>query len=206
MQKETSPDPRQEALNNAVKFYSYVISNPRTGVNSPLARQLKQTIKLVFAKEGLQAALAVETTLKTMKGVTPSLVGVSSAEARKKAIEARKARRVSPDQDSAVDQAQARQTQAMQERLRRVSQREVLPQTSSPALDASEDVVADNTELAAKPLTATEVRGIATMGAKEIVDQFGADRILATLLAMEPDGEFTGSDRQLANRLKAKLK
>lgn len=160
---------------------------------------------MVFAKDGLQAVMSVETAARSAKGVTPSLVGVSTAEARKKMIEARKVRRVSPDQDSAMELAQSNRTTAMQERLLRVSQRGALQPTLLTGLVESENVVAVNPDEAIKPLTATEVIGISQMGAKEIAAQFGGDRILATLQAMEPDGDFSGSDRQLANRLKAKL-
>lgn len=199
---------RNESLEAAAKFYEYVISSSRTGVNSPLARQIKQSIRLVFAKDGLQALAAIETKIRNSKGVTPSLVGVPKSETTKKLIEARKARRVSQDQDSALGLADSRQTASMLERQRRVAMRDVpqneLPK-SKPELEENENAVAVSTDVGTKPLTATEVRDISKMGAKEIVAQYGGERILATLKAISPGEKFSGSDSQLANRLKAKL-
>ena len=56
------------------------------------------------------------------------------------------------------------------------------------------------------PLNTTEIQQIGAMGSKEIVDAFGADRILATLEAFkDPDLSLSGSPKQLANRLKFRI-
>lgn len=223
-QQKTDPvDPRQDALNNAASFYDWVIKQPRNGVNTPLSRQLKQVIKMIFARAGNEAIAEIERRQLSQKNITPSQVGRASREGEKKAIEERKARRLLRNEDSAP---QERVSTAMQDRLRRVALREQLQPTSSTELEGSEGVAevevkgsagettapdtttTEPTETIAKPkpLTATEVARIPTMGAKEILDEFGEARLLLTMLRMQPDFEQKGSGVQLANRLKAKLK
>lgn len=59
---------------------------------------------------------------------------------------------------------------------------------------------------AVQPLNTTEIQQIGAMGAKEIVDAYGADRILVTLEAFkDPNLSLSGSPKQLANRLKFRI-
>ena len=61
-------------------------------------------------------------------------------------------------------------------------------------------------ESTAAPLNATEALTLVSMGAKEIVDVFGEDRIRATLTAFnDAEIDLTKSARQLANILKKRL-
>lgn len=200
----TELDPRSIALRRAIGYYEWVINQPRTGVSSPLARNLKQVIRMTFAKDGITAMAEVERAALNAKRVTPSMVGARPADP-KKATEARRARRVSQEPDSAQE---AMLSSAMQDRLRRVAQRGALQPTPDPELEERENVAGGEKisgDNQVKPLTTFEVRDILDLGAKGIVDRFGEDRIRATLVAMDPNAEIKGSARQMANRLKSIL-
>ena len=207
------------ALNSAAAFYQWAINQPRHGVHTPLPRQMKQIIKLFFAKEGVNAIAEIERAALNEKRVTPAFVGMKQQDASKKAIETRRALRVSPALDSAQELAQSNRTTARQERLARVHRRGLLQGTFSTVSEEKENVAevervdvettvvasAPQTLAAAKPLTATEAAQIVSMGSKEIVDEFGEDRIIATLQKMDTNFKASGSAGQMANRLKHKL-
>lgn len=238
-------DPKGEAMDAAARLYKFMIDQPHHGPHTPMSRQLKQIIKNIFARPGLNAIADIERAALNAKKITPSIVGTRPAEASKKAIEMRRAQRVSIEQDSAPQVGNSNRATAKQERLARVHRRNLLQGTSAPVLEKKESVVEDKStnaknltkaivdglatprtatkpdapaappqdtqaappaaDATAKPLTATEAASIVDMGAQEIVQKFGEDRLRATMEKIEPGVEFKGSGRQIANRLKAKL-
>lgn len=201
----------------AIEFYKWAIAQKGHGVNTPLPRQLKQIIRLFFRKEGIDAIAQVEREVLNAKGVTPALVQ-RKQEAPKKGSSDQRLERIALRESGQVEGAQ---TKARIKRMQRLAHKGVLgTPTLETVSEESENVAevkaarkprepkAEKVEMAesVQPLNTTEIQKIGTMGSKEIVDAFGADRILATLEAFkDPDLSLSGSPKQLANRLKFRI-
>ena len=203
----------------AIEFYKWAIAQKGHGVNTPLPRQLKQIIRLFFRKEGIDAIAQVERDVLNAKGVTPALVQ-RKQEAPKKGSSDQRLERIALRESGQVEGAN---TKARIKRMQRLAHKGVLgTPTFETVSEESENVAEVNEPVKRKPrepkaetvetvesvqpLNTTEIQQIGTMGSKEIVDAFGADRILATLEAFkDPDISLSGSPKQLANRLKFRI-
>ncbi len=203
-------------LTPAIDFYKWAIAQKGHGVNTPLPRQLKQIIRMFFRKEGIEAIAQVEREVLNAKGVTPALVQ-RKQETPKKGSSDQRLERIALRESGQVEGAQ---TKARIKRMQRLAHKGVL---GTPTLETasveSESVAEANEPVKRKPrepkaekvesvqpLNTTEIQQIGAMGSKEIVDAFGADRILATLEAFkDPDLSISGSPKQLANRLKFRI-
>ena len=199
----------------AIEFYKWAIAQKGHGVNTPLPRQLKQIIRLFFRKEGIDAIAQVERDVLNAKGVTPALV--QRKQEPKKGSSDQRLERIALRESGQVEGAQ---TKARIKRMQRLAHKGVLgTQTLETVSEESENVAEVNEPVKRKPrepkaekaesvqpLNTTEIQQIGAMGSKEIVDAFGADRILATLEAFkDPDLSLSGSPKQLANRLKFRI-
>lgn len=200
----------------AIEFYKWAIAQKGHGVNTPLPRQLKQIIRLFFRKEGIDAIAQVEREVLNAKGVTPALVQ-RKQESPKKGSSDQRLERIALRESGQVEGAQ---TKARIKRMQRLAHKGVLGTPTLETVSVESESVAEvnepvkrkprepkaETAESVQPLNTTEIQQIGTMGSKEIVDAFGADRILATLEAFkDPDLSLSGSPKQLANRLKFRI-
>ena len=216
-EKTLAPASKEDALKYFIDSYRWLVTQQGQGVHTPLPRQLKQIIKLHFRKDGVDAISAVERDLLNAKGVTPALNKRPSVEQPKKGSADRRLERISMRE---IGQEDGANTKARINRMQRLAQRGLLETPMSRTVSEEKENVAAGddvkvqrvkkeavkVEMEAQPLNTTEIQLIATMGAKEIVDSYGADRILATLTAFnDPDLSLAGSPKQLANRLKFRI-
>lgn len=259
---------REEALTSFTESYRWLIAQQGQGVHTPLPRQLKQTIKLYFRKEGVDAIAQVERDALNAKGVTPALAK-RTPEAPKKGSSDRRLERIAMKE---IGLEEGSNTKARISRMQRLASRGQLEtQMSRTGSEAKENVaggsramesvaiennsnvkrakrsaeskkeeyfvtenpdafstapksddiyndrvpdndvdlgrtVAQMLEPHFNVLNTAEIQLIKDMGAKEIVDKFGKERIEATLIAFEdPDLSLAGSAKQLANRLKFRI-
>lgn len=208
----------KEALKLFSDGYKWMIEQQGQGVNTPLPRQLKQIIKLYFKKDGVEAVASIEREALNKKGITPSLIRTKSIDQPKKLSSDRRLERIALRETGQEDGSN---TKAAVSRMKRLANRGIFgTPTLKTELEESESVAAGEqpekqprarkstagATIEVQPLNTTEIQLIGEMGAKEIVDAYGADRVLATLQAFnDPDIVLTGSPKQLANRLKFRI-
>ena len=60
-------------LETFIAGYAWLIRQPGQGINTPLSRQVKQPIKIIFKAEGVAAIQAEKRKLLSERGVKPNL-------------------------------------------------------------------------------------------------------------------------------------
>ena len=207
-------------LETFISGYAWLIRQPGQGINTPLSRQVKQPIKIIFKAEGVAAIQAEERKLLSERGVKPNFQPAprkTDREASGGATSERRAARLAQQNVEAEAQGLV---QARMARLQRQASRG--PQTvhaeQPPKSDKKEDAVAVNPpvqpvilaggeDIVAKPLNTAEAKQIVEMNGGQAVNAFTGERIRATLKAFnDPSINMQGSDKQLAHRLIARLK
>jgi hypothetical protein len=212
-------------LETFIAGYAWLIRQPGQGINTPLSRQVKQPIKIIFKAEGVAAIQAEERKLLSERGVRPSFQPAprkTDREASGGATSERRAARLAQQNVEAEAQGLV---QARMARLQRQASRN--PQTvraePPPKSDKKEDVVevkpqpfspvsqpvisAGGEDIVVKPLNTAEAKQIVEMNGGQAVNAFTGERIRATLKAFnDPTINMQGSDKQLAHRLIARLK